>query len=454
VGTGLYIQPSAAQTLAQQQRTTSSQEEYEEFGSKKDGVMASSNEHTISTIRLVVQPSADPKFKNTIEYRYFKIFQESTVAQLSRYSESSLWDYIVPQACYEEQWAKNVAIAIGALHQYAQSDPNYTTVDSESHYIFALQQYDKGICQFQQRVKPSQSESSVRLALIFTLLTTCFETYIGNSKNAIEQAEIGVDVLLKWVAKKQKESADEADEWSNIRRVTFRSFYLDKDLLDAFQRLDYQVLLCRGLQPGRKAPQAYPTTNCPFTSVDEAYRFCDLVVRRVLHFHKENIKEQRSPPYLKHELYGFRVAMDQFFHSFEPLFQSSRQEPGSKDSLRENLVMIRATACCFAISQVLLDSEMYTNAYLRDYMFINDLARELIDDQRKANFNFDMTLGASIFSVSHYCRDPTVRRAVINLLRQCTERNAWFDTLVGLYCSQLVWNGGNTARSCGAELRD
>jgi hypothetical protein len=138
--------------------------------------------------------------------------------------------------------------------------------------------------------------------------------------------------------------------------------------------------------------------------------------------------------------------MDQFFHSFEPIFQSSRQEPGSKDSLRENLVIIRATACCFTISQVLSDSEMYTNAYLRDYKFINDLARELIDDQRKANFNFDMTLGASIFSVSHYCRDPTVRRAAIDLLRQCTERNGWFDTLVGLYCSQLVWNGGNAAR--------
>jgi hypothetical protein len=138
--------------------------------------------------------------------------------------------------------------------------------------------------------------------------------------------------------------------------------------------------------------------------------------------------------------------MDQFFQSFEPIFQSSRQEPGSKDSLRANLVMIRATACCFAISQGSLDSEIYTNAYLRDYKLINNMARELIDGQRKANFNFDMTLVASIFSVSHYCRDPTVRRAAIDLLRQCPERKGWFDTLVELYCSQLVWKDGNAAR--------
>ncbi len=256
------------------------------------------------------------------------------------------------------------------------------------------------------------------------------------------QAEDGIGVLLKWAAERQKEP-DETDEWSNVRRVTSGSFYLDKDLLDAFQRLDYQVLLCRGLQPGRKAPQAYPTTDCPFTSVNEAYRFCDLVVRRVLHFHEiKNIREEYSQLYYD----GARVAMDQFFRSFEPIFQSSRQKPGSNDSLRANLVMIRAIGCYSAISQGLSDSEMYTNAYLRDYKFINDLARELINNQRKANFIFDMTLGASTFSVLFYCRDHTVRRAAIDLLHQCTERKAWFNTLVRLYCSQLVWKDGNAAR--------
>lgn len=96
-------QPSAPQTVPQPRQTTSSQEEYA---------------HAIPTTsyQLVVQPSAGPKFKNTIEHQYFAIFLESTAAQLSGYHESSLWDRIVPQACHEEEWAMNAVIAIEALH--------------------------------------------------------------------------------------------------------------------------------------------------------------------------------------------------------------------------------------------------------------------------------------------------------------------------------------------------
>jgi len=278
----------------------------------------------------------------------------------------------------------NAVIAIEALYQYAQSD---TTVDSEGHHIFALQRYDEAIHQFMQKAKASHLESHLRLVLIFTLLTTCFETYIGNNEDAITQAEIGVAVLLKWAAEQQKEPANETDEWSNIRHVASRSLYLDNDLLDAFQRLDYQVLLYRGLQPDRKAPQAFPSTRSPFTSVNEAYRFCDLVMRRVLYSHAiKNIREQHSPPcyngnnaqnYSKHELHGFRTSIEQFFRSFEPIFQSSRREPGSKKYLLANIVMIRAVACRFAILQGPSDSKMYTDAYLLDYKLINELAHEL-----------------------------------------------------------------------------
>lgn len=168
-------------------------------------------------------------------------------------------------------------------------------------------------------------------------------------------------------------------------------------------------------------------------------------MRRVLYSHAiKNIREQHSPPcydgnnaqYSKHELQGFRTAIEQFFRSFEPIFQSSRQEPGSKKYLLANILMIRALACRWTISQGPSDSEMYTNAYLLDYNLVNSLANELIT--RKVNFNFDMTLGASLFSLSHYCREPTVRRAAIDLLHQCTERAGWFDTPVAAKISKWL----------------
>ena len=92
----------------------------------------------------------------------------------------------------------NAVIAIGALHRYAQSDRNHETTDGESHYTFALQLYGKALEQFRKRAGDKyQSESHLRIALILSLLTTYFETYIGNNENAITQAQVGVALLFK-----------------------------------------------------------------------------------------------------------------------------------------------------------------------------------------------------------------------------------------------------------------
>ena len=124
-------------------------------------------------------------------------------------------------------------------------------------------------------------------------------------------------------------------------------------------------------------------------------------------------------------------------------------------------------------------------------MLIIELAQDLIDNAsntlRKAVFNFDMTLGVSLFSVAHVCRDPKVRRSAIELLNRFPRREAWFDTIVDakvatyivhkeeegmvnefipdsarlrllkhetgtqkqwatIYCSKLVWKDGAIAR--------
>jgi len=126
-----------------------------------------------------------------------------------------------------------------------------------------------------------------------------------------------------------------------------------------------------------------------------------------------------------------------------PIFESSRRRPGTKEYLLANLVMIRAVACRIAVSRGPSDSELYSDAFLQDYMLITELARELIDNSkttlRKAIFNFDMTLGASIFSLSHLCREPTVRRQAIHLLLQYPPEG-WFDTQVAAKISTWIMN--------------
>ncbi len=108
-----------------------------------------------------------------------------------------------------------------------------------------------------------------------------------------------------------------------------------------------------------------------------------------------------------------------------------------------NILMIRAVACRWAISQGPSDSGMCTDSYLEEYMLVTTLAQELIT--KKANFIFDMTLGASIFSASHHCRNPKIRRLAIDLLHVCP-KEGWFNTVVAAKISKWLMDkeeGGN-----------
>lgn len=392
-----------------------------------------------------------------MEHRCFLVFQENAASQLSGYYESSVWDRVVLQACHEEQWARKVVVAIGALHHHRTLStepargPGERERERKSHYLFALQQYGTALGQLRTIAgQQLQSEPRLRHALIAALLTTCFETYIGDQDGAIAQAKVGIDLLLKWTKQKDPEN-DSLDEWSRIRRAAARSPYLDEGLLSAFQRLDYHVLLCRGAEPGRDHPQSYPSAYQPFTSVHEACDFWDLVMRRILYFSSvggamvqpypeddntttSRIKGKVHPNPVAIEQYNFRTASEQFFRYFDPVFKDSRQRPGTKEYMLANLVMIRALICRSNLSQRPVESEMHTDTFLRDYMLMIGLARDLIDNAnstpKKAIFNFEITLGISIFHIASACRDPKVRRLAIGLLNQFPNPVAWYDTEV------------------------
>jgi hypothetical protein len=392
-----------------------------------------------------------------MEHRCFLVFQENAASQLSGYYETSVWDRVVLQACHEEQWARKVVVAIGALHHHRtlSTSPAHGPGEGErerkSHYLFALQQYGTALGQLRTIAgQELQSEPRLRHALIAALLTTCFETYIGDQDGAIAQAKVGIDLLLKWT--KQKDPAnDSLDEWSRIRRVAARSPYLDEGLLSAFQRLDYHVLLCRGAEPGRYQPQSYPSAHQPFTSVLEACDFWDLVMRRLVHFSSISRATNKPPPKdentsisrtkgevhpdaLEIEQQRFRIASEQFFRYFDPVFKDSRQRPGTKEYMLANLVMIRALNCRSNLTRRPPESELYADVFLRDFMLMIELARDLIDNAnntpKKAIFNFEITLGISLFHIASACRDPKIRRLAIGLLNQFPNPVAWYDTSV------------------------
>jgi hypothetical protein len=59
----------------------------------------------------------------------------------------------------------------------------------------------------------------LRNTLMSPLLTTCFESYVGNQEVALSQAELGIDILLEYGDECQKAAVD---DWTSLKTLENR----------------------------------------------------------------------------------------------------------------------------------------------------------------------------------------------------------------------------------------
>src|SRR4051794_35351093 len=69
--------------------------------------------------------------------------------------------------------------------------------DGRTHHLFALKQYAKAL-QLMKGIPEQEVEPRFQNSLIASLLTICFESYLGNQETALTQIRTGVDILFKW----------------------------------------------------------------------------------------------------------------------------------------------------------------------------------------------------------------------------------------------------------------
>ena len=90
-------------------------------------------------------------FTNEEEYRYFKVFCDTTASNLAEYFDSALWNTIVLQGSEQESFIRDAVIALGALNKtvetaYEGGDFLRGRLNSGArHYQAAFQQYGKSI---------------------------------------------------------------------------------------------------------------------------------------------------------------------------------------------------------------------------------------------------------------------------------------------------------------------
>jgi hypothetical protein len=411
------------------------------------------------------QPAPGPDFTTESEYNYFSLYQSSTAAELSGYFSSDIWNRVILQTCHEEAYARHAVVALGALHRALQVyHHSVERASAKLHHSFALQQYGKALKYMSQVIAREKNEARLRHTLISSLLTTCFETYIGNQDSALIQAQAGIDILMERQATQRKE---EENERSYVESLSSDSSFLDFDLLSTFARLEAQILTfedARSTQRPRRTAkeEEFPVIPSIFHSVSEARFYWDLCVRRAMLFHYSNTDPNFSSLDFGENIFrnsicceriqkyinGYTTARKNWAKAFRPLFERSRAEINTKDYMCANILMMKALSAKFVFAPISEGGETYADAFFDDYVQIVDLATNVLEQsadedetaRRKVVFNFDVNIVVPLFIVSLRCRDCKVRREAIELLWRYPRREGFYDSLMAAKVASWFMN--------------
>lgn len=431
-------------------------------------------------LSVLRQPDHNLRFEHEYEHRYFDIFWTKCSTELSGFFETDVWNRLILQICHEEVYARRAVVAIGAVRRAMEVSQqarhsSYEIVPFENgreQHTVALVEYGKAIRAMKEiPISHKTDQEKLRDALVSTLLITCFESYMGNEKDALSQAEAGVDILLEAYQGPETDS-----QYNVLQRIKSNCAFLTEDLLTTFARLDFQLIMFKNTNSRRPAGSQqiyihdYPRVPETFASAREARLYWDLILRRMSQFHA--LLAQDALPKLdtngggcglmreyfispdrrkiQVELEVFMKTMDNWYQSFKPVFDRSRLAPGSKEFQGASILMIQYLPLAVSIKPMMSAEanilEIFTDEHLADFTQVVDLARELLEvydsgsKPGQAVFIFDYNLVTSLFVVGTRCRDPVVRRMAIGLLVKYPRREGLWDSSMAAAVSTKVMN--------------
>ncbi|KAJ9138356.1 C6 zinc finger domain protein [Pleurostoma richardsiae] len=276
----------------------------------------------------------EPDFNSTVfSFQWEKVYFEHWLALANNlgggFFPSTLWTKTIPQLSHDEPALRYAVIAIGAIANAVS--PNMlpkgssssfcpalpcisgstATAGSAPHYQNALTYYGRALRLIRLQQDPSP-ESAMRAAIISCILFVCFETLHGNRDAALGHIRHGVQMMESfirtWAPGGGAAAGDELGEPRVDACRSPRPLLIDEEIIQVFQRLDFQSWSTGLLQPKRTnepppAPTAdftphdpttkkpRPAPSCPerriparFATLSEARRWWDLVQHWILQF--------------------------------------------------------------------------------------------------------------------------------------------------------------------------
>lgn len=418
------------------------------------------------------------------ESLYFSLFRTETLSGLAGLFDSSSWRQRVLQDCHADPAIRHAAVALGALFKTLEQSsrtpsPSGQTDDADavrSHWRVAVQHYSlacNAIAESSPGDGSRRSHHRTRL-LVSTLLGT-FDAFIGDHRQAIVQIQNGLSLMERLAAPSMPETTDLVE--GDLAVVFTRLAISAKSYDLAFHFPDPFVIR---LTPGDEANQARKT---PFSDpVPQGHRFTTLREARLAHegtldrgirfLERLQAAQNHAMGFFPSDWKQYGLAyvgeLSTWEAAFRPLFATRHDDPSLSPRERTAIATLQMehTNARVLFLSLFSSTEAAFDAFVPQFATIVELAREVVasdeaaaiaasrcpppppqncahhrwDDppsvinggyaayHLKPSFTADLGIVPPLFMVATKCREPTLRRQAISLLRSSARREGMWDS--------------------------
>lgn len=323
-------------------------------------------------------------------------------------------------------------------------DTSDRTATASHHHFQALTQYSKAISEIATAIK---HEVGIQTMLLTCLLVLCFEAWNGSLQLAINQAQIGIELILDW---KSKYGDVESMDLSPAPSV------LDPDLIQIFCTLALQINVggtklsakCSALI---RAKSQVPLCSMPseFSTLQEATLYYQDIRRQMANrmacYANSDIKsflfsnsEVQSRAFEDQE--KIQTLIDGWFRACHKLADTMLL---GHEIRYLRVLQIQMTTCNIGLVTVIPSGELTHDHHDILYQRVIDLAEEITNESslphllQTTNFSFDTRHILPLWISGLKCRDGSIRRRIIRLLLIRPRREGIWDST---FASQmLIW---------------
>lgn len=294
---------------------------------------------------------------------------------------------------------------------------------NDEHVKFALVKHSQAISSLRKTL--SRGGPQLRLALITSLLFSCFESFHGDWSTATQQVYSGLNILKRLKEDQQQGGVDAAADISFDVGVTFR-------------RLELQILSFLSMTPTLENPFNDMTPEDiefevpdPLTTLNEAFVAATNLAVSILRHSRAAARCGDDPTarsIVTQRQAKLQGSMSQWNKAYSPLFLSACQKPANREYLGILQLRICMWKCEIVLATSLSSSEVIYDDFTAEFRRITHFARVLLQKDQEVRqaigpkLQYGMGLIMALFFTATRCRDRNVRREAVTILREwpCT----------------------------------